>query len=66
MKKISIMVLVLSSLIIASCEKPHSCQCKDGTGFVQDFNYETTTKSKAYSKCNDYKKGFSGGCVLLN
>jgi hypothetical protein len=66
MYKKQIAVLCLLSLGFQSCKKSHTCECKDGTGFSQQFSYETTLKRNADAKCQDFEKGFSGGCVLLN
>jgi hypothetical protein len=69
MKKTSMIVIALISLMFSSCKKEYVCECFNPGGVFKTYNIKDT-KKKAKAKCDDYSKEYQDvpfsetGCVL--
>lgn len=55
--KPTILLVVLTSCLLASCKKTHTCSCFDPGGVFKTYEIKDTRKN-AVQKCTDYSSEY--------
>ncbi len=69
MKRLTVIVIGLTSVMLISCKKEYVCECFNPGGVFKTYTIKDT-KKKANAKCNDYSKEYQNvpfsetGCVI--
>jgi hypothetical protein len=53
MKRITVIVIALTSVLLIRCKKEYACECFNPGGVFKTYTIKDT-KKKAIAKCDDY------------
>ena len=57
MKTITLSLAAISSILLGSCKKEYTCECRNPRGVFKTYTIKDT-KKKAKDKCADYSKEY--------